>query len=251
VSQYSILPSRGLMYLIDYPLFLVAIIAVCISVTPARLLLMGLLLFSAIPDSFTSDGHYGRFFISFPAWPILISLGIVTVLSYLKKWKLLLSVIIAIFILSCLSFLIEYWTFFPYRYSSYSHYGYEELVGRIEENIQSYDRIIVSGRTHDAKQYIYYLFYTKYDPEVFQSGKEIEKVIEENGWVRVKRIDSVEFLPTIPSVSELSNMHALLIGDPTEFPKNIPVLFTIRDKKGDIIFQGVDSYVLYPQNKKP
>jgi hypothetical protein len=246
VSQYSILPSRGLLYLIDYPLFLLSVIVLFAFITPARLLLIGMLLFSAIPDSFTSDGHYGRFFISFPVWPILISLGLVSIIHGIKHKRFVIMSIIVVYGLALASFLVEYWTFFPYRYSVYSHYGYQELTSIIQSQKNSYDKIIVSSRVHDSKQYIYYLFFTKYDPAVFQTGKNIEKVQEGNGWVRVKRVDSIEFLPTIPSVLDLKDTHALLIGDPTEFPKKIPVIFTVNDKKGDAVFQGVDSRVLYP-----
>jgi hypothetical protein len=245
-SQYSILPSRGLLYLIDYPLLIVAVIVLFSSITPARLLIIGILLFSAIPDSFTSDGHYGRFFISFPAWSILVSLAIVSILQYVRRKRLGLAVVVLLYVLAFGSFYTEYWTFFPYRYSVYSHYGYKELVSIIDSQKNSYDKIIVSGRVHDSKHYIYYLFYTKYDPHQFQTSTNIEKTVEENGWVRVKRVDSVEFLPTIPSNQELEDTHALIIGDPTEFPKKIPVVFTIYDKKGDSIFQGVDSRILYP-----
>jgi 4-amino-4-deoxy-L-arabinose transferase-like glycosyltransferase len=251
VSQYTILPARGLLYLVDYPLFIISVIVLFSFVTPARLLLMGMLLFSAIPDSFTSDGHYGRFFISFPVWPILISLGLVSIIHRIKlRWLVLLSVFI-VYCLALGSFIVEYWTFFPYRYSIYSHFGYKELVNSIENRKHLYDQTIVSGRVHDSKQYIFYLFYTKYDPAVFQTSKNIEKVVEDNGWVRVKRIDTIEFLPTIPSAGDLKDTHTLLIGDPTEFPKKTPVIFSIRDKKGDVIFQGVDSRVLYPSLQSP
>ncbi len=245
-TQYSILPDRGLLYLIDYPLFIMALVVVFLNFTPARAILIGLLLFSAIPDSLTSDGHYGRFFISFPTWPILLSLGAVTGLSYVRKWKYVLGFGILVYLVAVSFFLIEYWTFFPYRYSVYSHYGYQELIQDIVRTAPGYDRVIVSGRVNDAKQYIYYLFYTKYDPALFQSGKGIEKVLEPNGWVRVKRINSVEFLPSLPSAADIGTEHVMLIGSPTEFPKKILVQFSVKDKKGDVIFVGVDSQMLYP-----
>jgi hypothetical protein len=257
-TQYSVLPSRGLLYLIDYPLLILSVIVVFLNFTPARAILIGLLLFSAIPDSFTSDGHYARFFISFPAWPILLSLGTVTALSYIRKWRIVIGLGVIVYLVTVSFFLVEYWTFFPYRYSVYSHYGYEELIRDIVRFAPGYDRIIVSSRVNDAKQYIYYLFYTKYDPALFQSGKGIEKVMEPNGWVRVRRINSIEFLPAFPVSSELSHGRILLIGAPSEFPKTvpkvapamaIPVEFTVTDKAGHILFEGVDSSKLYSCTK--
>jgi 4-amino-4-deoxy-L-arabinose transferase-like glycosyltransferase len=253
-TQYSVLPGRGLLYLFDYPLLIVALVAVFLAVSPARLLLVGWLFLSAIPDSLTSDGQYGRFFISYPVWPILIAIGITSVLSHMKYRKLFLSLVALCFLVAAGSFVVEYWTFFPHRYSSYSHYGYASLIGEIQNNIHSYDRIVVSSRVNDSKQYIYYLFYTRYDPVLFQSGKGIEKVVEANGWVRVKRINSMEFLPALPGRDEVLNEHVLLIGAPAEFPNTVPkvvpampvpVEFTVKDKAGNILFEGVDSTKLY------
>ncbi len=253
-TQYSVLPGRGLLYLFDYPLLIVALVAVFLAVSPARLLLVGWLFLSAIPDSLTSDGHYGRFFISFPVWPILLALGMVTALSYIRKWRIILSLGVIVYLVFAAFFLVEYWTFFPYRYSSYSHYGYASLIGEIQNNIHTYDRILVSSRENDSKQYIYYLFYTKYDPALFQSGRGIEKILESNGWVRVRRINSIEFVPKLPDRDGIAQDHVLLIGAPSEFPKTIPnvipaiplpVEFTVTDKAGHILFEGVDSDKLY------
>jgi hypothetical protein len=245
-TQYSVLPGRGLLYLIDYPLLLLSVVVVFLNFTAARAVLIGLLLFSAVPDSFTSDGHYGRFFISFPAWPILLSLGTVSALAYFRKWRIVLSLVVMVYLVSASFFLVEYWTFFPYRYSVFSHYGYEELTLNVVRLLPEYDRIVISSRVNDAKQYMYYVFYTKYDPALFQSGKGIEKVLEPNGWVRVKKINTIEFLPSLPTAADIRSDHVLLIGAPTEFPKKIPVQFTVKDKKGDTVFVGVDSHILYP-----
>ncbi len=253
-TQFSILPERGLLYLFDYPLLIIALIGLFLSISPAGLFLIGWLLFSAIPDSLTSDGQFGRFFVSYPVWPILIAIGVTSAFSRVRHKKLFLSLLVFGFLIAAGSFIVEYWTFFPYRYSRYSHFGYQELVQKIQTDLHDYDRIVVSSRVNDSKQYIYYLFYTRYDPAAFQAGKDVEKVIESDGWVRVKRIGSLEFLPALPGHDEIINEHILLIGAPSEFPKAIPgvipaapvpVEFTVKDKAGNILFEGVDSSKLY------
>jgi 4-amino-4-deoxy-L-arabinose transferase-like glycosyltransferase len=253
-TQYSILPGRGLLYVVDYSLLIVGLIAVFVNPMPGGLLLAAFLFFSAVPDSLTSDGQFGRFFVSYPTWPILSAFAIVFIANKFQNYRAVLSAVVVLFCLAFTNFLVEYWTFFPYRYSAYSHYGYESLIGEIQNNIHSYDRIVASSRVNDSKQYIYYLFYTRYDPVLFQSGKGIEKVLESNGWVRVKRINSIEFLPVLPGRDETLNERVLLIGAPAEFPKAvptvvpaipIPVEFTVKDKAGNILFEGVDSAKLY------
>jgi len=249
-TQYSVLPSRGLLYLLDYPLLLLAVVAVVYEWTPAGIFLLGFLLFSAVPDSMTSAGHYGRYFISFPVWPLLLSFGLGWTLSRVTRGKAFLVILIGIYALAASNFLIEYWTFFPYRYSVYTHFGYEALTHDIVRSVGKYDRIILSSRANDSKQYIYYLFYTAYDPAAFQSGVGVEKVQEPNSWVRVRKIGHIEFLPILPPYPDISREHNLLIGDPSEFTAKdlhiseqvvIPVEFTVKDKAGNILFEGVDS----------
>ena len=254
-TQYSILPDRGLLYVVDYCLFVVGLIAVFVNPVPGGLLLVVFLLFSAVPDSFTSGGQFGRYFVSYPSWPILSALAIVYIAQKFRRYSGLIFIIIGIFCIAFFNFLVEYWTFFPHRYSQYSHFGYEDLIREIQDHKDAYDRVVVSSRVNDSKQYIYYLFYSVYDPARFQSGIGIEKVAESNGWVRVQRINSIEFPPALPGHDEVVNEHVLLIGAPSEFPKTVPgvipvmpvpVEFTVKDKAGNILFEGVDSEKLYP-----
>lgn len=253
-TQFSILPGRGLLYTLDYVLLVIGVIAIFVKPTTGGVFLVLFLLFSAVPDSLTSDGQFARFFISYPTWPIFVSLAVITIGHAFRASRTILSVIVGLFCVAFFGFLVEYWTFFPFRYSSYSHYGYDSLIEHIQLADGRFDRIIVSNRVNDAKQYIYYLFYTRYDPALFQSGSGIKKVLEQNGWVRVKRINSIEFTPLLPGKNELVGTHVLLIGSPTEFPKTIPnvmpatvipIEFTVTDKAGHILFEGVDSAKIY------
>ena len=253
-TQYSILPGRGLLYIVDYALLMIGVIAVFVNPTSGGLFIIAFLLFSAFPDSLTSDGQFGRYFISYPTWPILFALAAVFIGHKMKKYRVVLFCMTVVYFLAFVNFTVQYWSVFPYQYSAYSHVGYADLINEIQSYGNAYDHIIVSSRVNDAKQYIYYLFYTTYDPALFQSGKGIEKIVESNGWVRVKRINAIEFLPTLPGYDELVNEHVLLIGAPQEFPKTIPnvvpptaipVEFTVKDMAGHILFEGVDSTKLY------
>ncbi|KKW11374.1 MAG: hypothetical protein UY48_C0020G0002 [Candidatus Gottesmanbacteria bacterium GW2011_GWB1_49_7] len=243
-TQHSILPDRGLLYLVELPLLILGVYTAFRTKSRAGIFITLFLLVSAIPDSITSDGHYGRFFISLPAWQILISLGLVH-LSQLGKAKLLLLPAVSLLYFAEIgSFAFEYTTYFPYRYSIYSHYGYRELVDNIERVAPEYDKIFVSSRANDAKQYIFYVFYTKYDPESFQRGERVEKGIDSLGWVRVERIGSLYFVSTLPPMDKQTSVtdRELLIGAPSEFPKLVymPTQFVVKDKKGDVLFQAVD-----------
>jgi len=237
-TQLSALPERGLLYLVELPFLLLGIYVAFRTKNKAGIFITLFLLASAIPDSATSYGHYGRFFISLPAWQILTSIGI------LQIPRLFLPFVTVLYFVEICNFGLEYTTYFPYRYSRYSHYGYKELVSKTEENKLRYDKILVSSSVNDAKQYIFYLFYTKYDPLSFQQQIEVKKGFDSLGWVRVERIGSISFVQDLPKITKdtVINDRELFIGEPSEFPKNtyIPVQFVVKDKKGDVVFQAVD-----------
>ncbi len=243
-TQYSALPAGGLLYLVELPILLFGIFTVFELKNTAGIFVFLFLLGSALPDSITSDGHYGRFFVSLPSWQILIGIGLLRVVAFGKRYRWIPLLIVVLYIAECSSFAFEYATYFPYQYSSYSHYGYEELVHKIDLYKSKYDKVIVSGRVNDAKQYIFYLFYTQYSPQKFQEGKGIEKELDALGWVRVKKIDSISFLPSLPPIDAKTKVSekTLLVGSPSEFPKQtyVPVQFVTKDKRGNILFQAVD-----------
>ncbi len=244
-TQYSMLPTRGLLYLIELPFLLLGIYTAFRSKSKAGIFVTLLLLISALPDSITSDGHYSRYFISVPAWQILISIGLLRIADFGTGRLIIVPAVALLYLIEMFSFGVDYTTYFPYRYSRYSHYGYKELVTKIESYKDQYDKILVSSSVNDSKQYIFYLFYTKYDPLMFQRGLGIEKGLDTLGWVRVERVGSIYFVSDLPVISAQTAIadRELFIASPSEFPKKeyIPTLFDVKDKKGDVIFQAVDA----------
>lgn len=243
-TQYSVLPSGGLFYLVEIPFLLLGVYTAFHTKNKAGIFMTLFLLVSALPDSITSDGHYSRYFISLPSWQILTAIGIVSISELNKSKRYLISLAVFLFVVEIFTFGMEYITYFPYRYSVYSHYGYKELVQDVVKNGNRYDNIFISGRVNDAKQYIFYLFFTQYDPLSFQRGIGVVKGLDSLGWVRVERIGSVNFVQSLPPIDKQTIVkdRELFIGAPSEFPRlvYIPTQFTIKDKKGDVLFEAVD-----------
>lgn len=240
-TQYMILPERGLLYYSEVILFLIGSIVAYISFPRIFVLLIGWLLFSAVPDSITSDGHYGRFFISMPLWSVMAAIGAVYLIT--KKRYIYCLILACLLIYETATAAYEYMTFFPYRYSAYSHYGYQQLMHYVHEKRTLYDRIYISGRVNDNKQYIFYIFYEKYNPRIFQEGENILRGMEKDGWIWVRQIENIYFVPSLPltEVKYLIGQRILLIGSPSEFPKvNTPIQYVVKDKKGDVLFQAVN-----------
>jgi len=252
-TQYSILPLRGLLLSIEWLLFLVGAFVLLKKKTPYSPVLLLYLFVAAIPDSVTGGGHYGRFFISMPFWQLIAAYGVSEVAARAKKVSWVFVPVLLLGLVEFLFFEVEYLTFFPYRYSQYAHFGYKELMEKVQTEKSSYDEIYISSRINDTKQYIFYLFYTKYDPQVFQSGNGVEKTVEQNGWIRVGKIDTIHFIPSFPNSFDTadSGKKVLLIGAPSEFPgPDIRTQFEIKNMHGDVFAKGVTlaDWLLYTDN---
>ena len=242
-TQYSVLQERGLLYAFEYIFFLIGFVFLFRKKGSVKFILLFWILLAPLPDSITGSGHYSRYVLILPALQLIGAIGMYETWMFFgkKKWVMLPVFIIALYEIT--AFLITYWSYFPVFYSRYSHYGYKNLMEYVKTNENKYDKIIISSSVNDTKQYIFYLFYTKYDPYLYQSGRGIEKKVEENGWVRVEKIGNVFFLPSIDLnllYAEKPLPNILLIGAPVEFVKTIKAEYQIKDLKKDVLFDTVE-----------
>lgn len=249
-NQYSILHKRGLGYSFEALFLILGIYCLLKYRKKKSLFLLLLLLASPIPDSLTGEGNYSRASIMMPFLIIIEGVGFFHLIQSaisIKKKLLVRSVValIMIFIFSSvMSFCIKYFTYFKDNYSKYSEYGYGELMKDIYRNKDEYDAIYISRYLNDTKQYIYYLFYNKYDPRNFQLKNEVEYNRDEDGWTNVSKIDNIHFVKSLPDIeyySELLSKKVLFVAHPSEFPANIKAVGEVKDKVGLVRFRKVDS----------
>ncbi|MFH1832975.1 MAG: glycosyltransferase family 39 protein [Candidatus Levyibacteriota bacterium] len=250
VTQFSILEERGLDYLfciIFLTLGLYFLIAKNKN-TKISLVVILLFLFSAIPDSLTGDGNYSRASMMQPFIAILNGLGLAFLFALLNKIKNKNLKILGMFFIAFLimfsisSFFVNYLTYFKNNYAMYSQYGYKNLMEYVGKVKNDYERIYISKHLNDTKQYIYYLFFNKYDPRKFQTKTNIGYHLEDNGWVSVDRIDNVYFVQNLPLISKkLTNLNnnILYISNPVDFPKGVKTEFITKDKLENVIFKAV------------
>lgn len=258
-TQFSILPERGLDYLFNFLPLMVGIVFFLKTNKQRKLgsTLVILFLLSPLPDSFTSDGNYVRASIMQPFLALFGGLGIYYLLDFLKEKKSLRYLGVTLFLLaifvSLISFFIIYLTYFKNNYAIYSQYGYRDLMQKTYALRNDYDRIYVSKHLNDTKQYIYYLFYNKYDPRKYQSKKEVSYDVGADGWVSVNRIDNIYFVQNLPQVSSESakiESGSLFISNPVDFPKEIKPVFVVKDKLGNVIFKAIKGSDLLEYEKK-
>ena len=248
-TQFSILPKRGLDYVFNF-LPLILGIAFLLKNTKQKkfsMLLLILFLLSPLPDSLTSDGNYTRSSMMIPFIAIITGLGYYYLFNFLRnKYKNLQYPSIALFILliflSTISFYVGYSTYFKNNYSIYSQYGYKDLISNIKANETNFNRIYLTTHLNDAKQYIFYLFYSRYDPFLYQQKKDVVYRTVTDGWISVDRIEKIYFVqnpPTLKDLKSLPSSSTLIVSNPVDFPQDIKSEFNIKDKLGNIIFKAV------------
>jgi len=248
-TQFSILPERGLDYIFNILPLIFGFIFLLRNSKQRKLnsIFIVLFLFAPLPDSLTSDGNYVRASIMQPFIAVVTGLGYYYLVDYLiSKYKtlkyLILLLVLMLIAFSLSSFFIIYTTYFKNNYAIYSQHGYRDLMQKTYSLRNDYDKIYISRHLNDAKQYIYYLFYTKYYPQKYQSKKNVSYSRERDGWISIDRIDNIYFVQDLPMTSSQSaktGSGTLFISNPADFPKNIRYEFTVKDKLGNILFKAV------------
>lgn len=241
-TQYSVLPQRGLEYMWEVVFLMFGLVYLVLGKKKAMAFIVVLLLLSVIPDSLTSDGHYSRATISLPFLLLVEGAGGAYMWEFLKRKKNLEWVgkigISAIILYSVFSFWTVYTTYFKIHYATYSLYGYQDLVQQVHKRQGAFADVYISRHLHDTKQYVYYLFYTAYDPRKYQSKKTVTYSTQPDGWIDISQIDTIHFVNTLPD-SMAVKKNTLFVSDPVDFPKDIPTVFVVKDLENNVLFKGV------------
>lgn len=164
-------PGIGILYLVSLPLIFLGILFLIKNHKPESLIVLAWLLIAPLASGFAIDApNFQRSLIFLPAWQILEAVGFFYLFLGLKKirfalfFKIMLVVIIALNI-----------GYYVHQYFSHTNtiaapawqYGYKEAIQFIQKYEGSSKRIFFAN---DIEQgYIFYLFYTKYDPQQYLS----------------------------------------------------------------------------------
>ncbi len=143
---------------------------VVIKEWPRYKYLILLMVVSPIPAVLTREWFSeGRVMTLFVAFSILIGIGVVRTLEWLPgklRWVgasglLAFSVCLVIYLADCL------FIYTPFRDAGSWQPGFRETVPTVMELSKNYDKVVV--HSPHAQPYIFYLFYGKYSPQLYQS----------------------------------------------------------------------------------
>jgi len=167
--------GMGLLYLWELPFFLLGLYALLNIKERAKWFILSWIIIGPIPASLSLDSpHALRDLSTLPAFILTVTFGIQfawmkvkTKLSYIMI-KLLLFLLAIIISHSFLTYIFLYYDFTPPRTNLDWGDGNKQMVKKLTEVQYKYDTIFISG--HYWKPYIYTLFYSQYNPTVYQNG---------------------------------------------------------------------------------
>lgn len=159
--------GMGMLYLFQLPLILYGLYLFVKDRTRSMTFILGWFLISPIPAIFgDAVPHAVR------SLMMLIPLTLISAYSSakfyqefkFKKALVLISVVLIAYSISL--YLHNYWSHYPFDQASSWQYGYRQAVLETDKQKSQYSKINIDSSIEQA--YIFWLFYTKFDPVLFQ-----------------------------------------------------------------------------------
>lgn len=163
-------PDMGLLYLWELPFLLYGIYILLKSKTykTEATLLVGWLLIAPVAASPTTGlPHAIRTLVFLPVFQIMTTVGIVSFFDRVRgrtRW-ITMCLTVCFVIAGMLYYLDMYFVHMNPEFSEYWQYGNKEAVMVTEKLKSKYDKVVVS--TQIEQSYMFFLFYTKYDPAAY------------------------------------------------------------------------------------
>jgi hypothetical protein len=237
-------PNMGLLNIWELPFILIGIYVFFVGVSKVvkvnakiKALIFIWFLSSPLPAAVTTQApHAMRTYTFLPIWQIFGALGIFFLykkFKELRKTQVLSFVFLVAF--SLITFYKNYFVVFPKEQSDSFQYAMHQSVSYVLENEAKYKKIIFSNKNNLYQSYMFFLFGSKYDPDLYQKqGGTVS-----GGYAETHKFGKYEFRP-IAWEEDKRIPGNLLIGNINDFPKNIHTIkfFTNRDGQTRVIAVG-------------
>ncbi|MEX2012935.1 MAG: glycosyltransferase family 39 protein [Candidatus Levyibacteriota bacterium] len=241
-------PNMGLMYLFELPFLLIGIYMLLFGPfnKKTKLFIFSWFLLAPLPASVTSGvPHAVRALNLLPMPQILTAIGLMWAMSKVSSIKYqVLSIkfkfILFFFIFSVFSFNFAYYLNQYFVQQNYFNaiewqYGYEKMIPQVQEIEGNYEKIVVSNQAPMDQSYMFFLFYLKYPPHLYQ-----QESGEASGGFREDHIfGKFEFRP-INWERDRKMQNTLFVGRADDFPKDSGYIFSVYYPDGKVAMQLVE-----------
>lgn len=226
-ATYGMIPSRGVLYLIELPFLIFAFISLAKKWNSKFSPILIWIVLAPVPAALAQGVgyHANRVAIMMPAIQILSAYGAIVSFGYLKKWfpkLILLLFYFSVILLFLASFLWSYFREAPKISAPAMSYGWREAMNYITTIENKYPKIIVSRRFSEPQ--IFVAFYKKWNPDDFQKRSQ--------AWLRYQK-EGLKFVDQLGTYNlgnyEFRNINwkedknlknVLFVGKEDDFPQN-------------------------------
>lgn len=255
-------PSMGLLYIFEFPFLLLGIYFLLFGDfdKKIKLVVCSLFLLAPLPASVTSGvPHAVRTIHFLPILQIFTAIGIAVVvknvsnmrlhvlhfrikyLIFIQRKALLIqrkALLISYFLFLVLNFvyyLNQYFIQQNHLHSQEWQYGYQEAISFLRPRLNHYEKVVVSNVAPLDQSYIFFLFYLKYPPSLYQQ----EVRVSSGGFREEHVFGKFEFRP-LRWNNELKKESILYIGRPGDFSDDARVLKRVYYMDGEEAIQIVE-----------
>lgn len=221
----------------------------------SSLLVLLWIILAPLPAVITRDGgtHATRLFFLFPALSLLSAQGLIFMWKFLpaKISHVLLLMFILLYGFGVISFLNYYFGAYKLVSAKAFQYGFAEAVDKAADNTASYDYVIIDDRRDSAL--MNYLFDTKFDPKIFQSG--IDNLETSIALAEAVKVNNLIFMkPGIRDWQDIfvrglvDGRYLLIVSAEQlgeETPEKIPAKLTENQKLLEVIYYGNSGPAFY------
>jgi 4-amino-4-deoxy-L-arabinose transferase-like glycosyltransferase len=156
-------PGMGVLYLISLPFILLGMYFLVSRTLAVSWFILFWLLIAPLAASLTTESpHALRSLIFLPTWHIFEAAGVIFLLQKVKKERLLQFAILFLYLVNMTYYFHQYFIHVNTDYQKDWQYGYKEAVEYVQKYNNTEKHVIFSNKFEQP--YIFYLFYTKYDP---------------------------------------------------------------------------------------
>lgn len=232
-------PDMGMLYLAELPLVLAGMYLWLRQKDKIKWFIIVWFLVAALPGAPTNQVPHGvRSYYFLPTFQIFTALGFYTLWQKLRPnliGKVVLISFLLFFIFNFLYYFQMYHFHLNKELGKFWQYGYEEAVKDALGFSSRYEKVVFSNKLEQP--YIFFLFYTKYDPQKYLTNGGSNN-IDYHDWSH-QFIDNYEFKLLNWSTEE-KNSRILYIGGPKDFPDNVNPIKTIYYPNGEKAFLFVE-----------
>lgn len=224
-------PNMGLLYLFELPFLLMGIYGFIFGKLDkkGKILIISWFLIAPLAASVTTGvPHAVRTLNFLPTFQIFTATGILLFFSMISNLKYkefslkpsMLLIFVLLLTFNFVYYLNQYFVQQNYFNAKEWQYGYEKL--SIPEITSGYKRVIVSNQAPMDQSYMFFLFYLKYDPSLYQQ----EAKYSSGGFRENHSFGKFEFRP-IRWEDETRDPNTLYIGRASDFPTNASLIKAI------------------------